>query len=60
MMSKADDSKISNNPGDEADPGTPGSGEAPCPKCAGSGKKGDQECPNCGGSGLITEGVGGA
>lgn len=59
-MSRADDTRISTNPGDEAAPGTPGSGEAPCPKCAGSGRQGDKECPNCGGSGIITEGVGGA
>jgi len=59
-MSRADDSKMSVNPGDEAEPGTPGSGDAPCPKCAGSGKLEGKECPNCGGTGIITEGVGGA
>ncbi|HRK95170.1 MAG TPA: hypothetical protein PK694_02520 [Rhodospirillales bacterium] len=51
---------MSVNPGDEAEPGTPGSGDAPCPKCAGSGKLEGKECPNCGGTGIITEGVGGA
>lgn len=59
-MSKGDDSKISTNSGDEAEPGTPGSGEVQCPKCAGSGKKLEEDCPNCGGTGLITEGIGGA
>ena len=47
------------NPGDEAAPGTPGSGEDVCPACHGSGKQGDQACPNCGGSGTIQEGIGG-
>ncbi|MDX1654059.1 MAG: hypothetical protein R3310_02480 [Candidatus Competibacteraceae bacterium] len=48
------------NPGDDAPPGTPGTGEDICPQCQGSGKKGDQDCPNCGGTGRIIEGVGGA
>jgi len=48
------------NPGDEAAPGTPGSGEDICPVCSGSGKTPDgKDCPNCGGSGRITEGIGG-
>ena len=48
------------NPGDEAAPGTPGSGEDVCPECKGSGKLTDgQPCPNCGGLGRITEGIGG-
>lgn len=48
------------NPGDEAAPGTPGSGEGICPLCSGCGKTPDgKPCPNCGGSGRIIEGIGG-
>ncbi len=47
------------NPGDEAPPGTPGSGEDVCPACHGSGKQDGKPCPNCGGSGTIQEGIGG-
>jgi DnaJ-class molecular chaperone len=47
-------------PGDEAEPGTPGTGEALCPVCAGKGKVDGRDCDNCGGTGKITEGVGGA
>ncbi|MDB5762903.1 MAG: hypothetical protein JWQ21_1898 [Herminiimonas sp.] len=48
------------NPGDEAAPGTPGTGEDICPVCHGSGKKEDgTSCTNCGGSGRITEVIGG-
>jgi len=46
-------------PGDEAPPGTPGTGEDICPKCHGSGKLGGKTCPNCAGTGRITEGIGG-
>lgn len=48
------------NPGDDAPPGTPGTGEDICPVCRGSGKTSTgAECPNCGGSGKIVEGIGG-
>ena len=47
------------NPGDEAAPGTPGTGENVCPECRGSGKLGASDCPNCGGTGKVVEGVGG-
>lgn len=48
------------NPGDEAAPGTTGSGEDVCPHCKGSGKmEGGKECAICGGSGIIIEGIGG-
>lgn len=47
-------------PGDEAAPGTPGTGEDICPACGGSGKKADgSECPTCEGTGKIVEGIGG-
>ena len=46
-------------PGDEADAGTPGTGEAVCPDCNGSGLIGDDPCPTCEGSGVVIEGIGG-
>ena len=48
------------SPGDEAAPGTVGSGDDVCPACAGSGKNaGGGACPNCRGTGIVTEGIGG-
>ena len=47
-------------PGDEAPPGTPGTGEDLCPKCGGTGRSNGEPCPNCAGTGKITEGIGGA
>lgn len=47
-------------PGDEAVPGTPGTGEEICPTCKGTGKLADgKECPTCEGTGRITQGIGG-
>jgi hypothetical protein len=46
-------------PGDEAPPGTPGTGENVCPECHGSGRIGRDPCPNCAGTGKIIEGIGG-
>lgn len=51
---------MASSPGDEAPPGTPGTGENLCPRCNGSGKVGGEDCPNCEGSGKIVEGIGGA
>lgn len=48
------------NPGDEAPPGTPGTGEDICPLCHGHGRIMHTRCPNCGGSGKIVRGIGGA
>ena len=48
------------NPGDEAAPGTPGTGENVCRQCGGSGRVGDAACPACGGAGKVIEGIGGA
>ena len=48
------------NPGDEAAPGTPGTGEDICPLCHGRGRIMHTRCPNCGGSGKIVRGIGGA
>jgi hypothetical protein len=47
-------------PGDEAQPGTPGTGEDVCPTCDGSGKADGGTCTNCNGSGTIVSGIGGA
>jgi hypothetical protein len=48
------------NPGDEAAPGTPGTGENVCRACGGSGRQAGRACPECGGSGKVVEGIGGA
>jgi DnaJ-class molecular chaperone len=48
------------NPGDEAPPGTAGSGENVCRACNGSGSIDGKRCPECGGTGKIVEGIGGA
>jgi hypothetical protein len=47
------------NPGDDAAPGTPGTGENVCPRCAGSGEVDGAICADCGGSGTVIEGIGG-
>ncbi|HKG74185.1 MAG TPA: hypothetical protein VKA79_08095 [Aestuariivirgaceae bacterium] len=64
-MIKSSDDKLSDeqgkvNPGDEARPGTPGTGENICPSCKGSGRLGSAPCSHCGGTGVVTEGIGGA
>jgi DnaJ-class molecular chaperone len=48
------------NPGDEAPPGTPGTGENLCRDCNGTGELEGKSCPNCGGTGKVIEGIGGA
>ena len=48
------------NPGDDAPAGTPGTGEAVCRRCGGSGRlPGGQPCADCGGTGRVTQGIGG-
>ena len=47
------------NPGDDAAPGTPGTGENICPRCAGSGEADGGACPESGGTGKVIEGIGG-
>ena len=47
------------NPGDEAAPGTPGTGENVCRECKGSGQLEAKPCPVCGGTGKVVEGVSG-
>ncbi|WP_199173291.1 hypothetical protein [Pollutimonas subterranea] len=48
------------NPGDDAAPGTAGTGEVPCPDCNGTGDLNGVSCKNCGGTGKVIKGVGGA
>jgi hypothetical protein len=47
------------NPGDEAPPGTPGTGEDICPDCGGNGRKDNKKCPTCGGTGRVVKGISG-
>jgi hypothetical protein len=57
---RRDDMTEAINPGDDAAPGTPGTGEDVCPRCGGTGTIEDGECVNCGGTGKVIEGIGGA
>ncbi len=47
-------------PGDEAAPGTPGTGENICRDCSGSGELTGSPCPTCDGTGKVIQGIGGA
>lgn len=47
-------------PGDEAEPGTPGTGEDICRECEGTGQREGKACPECGGTGYVIRGIGGA
>ena len=47
------------NPGDDARPGTPGTGENVCPDCKGSGRLANVPCKTCGGTGKVIEGISG-
>lgn len=47
-------------PGDHVWRGTPGSGEALCPDCGGSGKLDNHPCETCEGTGIVIEPIGGA
>lgn len=47
------------NPGDEAAPGTPGTGENLCRECDGTGQRDGTPCPACGGTGKVIEGLAG-
>ncbi|PXW57755.1 hypothetical protein [Methylobacterium sp. B4] len=46
-------------PGDDAPPGTPGTGENLCPRCSGSGQFEAKTCPDCNGTGKVVTGIGG-
>jgi DnaJ-class molecular chaperone len=48
------------NPGDQAAPGTPSTGENVCPNCDGSGLVDGRKCENCSGTGRIIQVIGGA
>ena len=59
-MNEHDINDLGLTPGDEARPGTPGTGENLCPECAGRGVLADGGmCPSCGGTGTVIEGIGG-
>lgn len=57
-MPEPDSTKL--NPGDDAAPDTPGTGEDSCPVCGGTGRVTDAPCANCGGSGRVVKAIGGA
>ncbi|MCG6540417.1 hypothetical protein MCB86_10070 [Pseudomonas sp. KSR10] len=59
-MDDEENGAVPTNPGDQAAPGTPGTGENICPACNGSGRDEPGECQNCGGTGKVIEGIGGA
>jgi len=46
-------------PGDDAPPGTPGTGENACPECGGSGRIEGRPCDNCAGTGVVIQGISG-
>ena len=59
MSKDREDKTGERKPGDQAAPGTPGTGEALCPKCSGSGRIDGRPCETCRGTGKIIQGVGG-
>ena len=46
-------------PGDDAEAGTPSTGEDVCPRCNGEGVLGEEICPQCLGTGTVVRGIGG-
>ena len=44
-------------PGDEAPPGTPGTGEDVCPACGGKGRVDGRECDSCLGKGRVIKAI---
>jgi hypothetical protein len=44
-------------PGDEAPPGTPGTGEDVCPDCGGSGRLDTRPCETCLGRGRVVKAI---
>jgi len=55
----SDETRTPTAPGDDAAPGTEGTGEVPCPECHGSGRIAERECPNCAGTGKVVRAIGG-
>ncbi|WP_426958831.1 hypothetical protein [Muricoccus radiodurans] len=47
------------SPGDDAPPGTPGTGEDICPECQGKGTLMGKACQACNGTGVVIKGIGG-
>lgn len=47
------------HPGDQAAPGTPGTGENLCPACGGDGQIDGKPCATCEGTGTVITGIGG-
>ena len=47
------------NPGDDAPPGTPGTGENLCRHCNGKGEHDGKPCEVCNGTGKVIEGLAG-
>ena len=58
-MTPDNDDTRPEQPGDDAPPGTPGTGEDVCRNCKGRGTVEGEECPECGGTGYVIEGIGG-
>ncbi len=59
-MNTTSTSGTDSSPGDEAAPGTPGSGEDVCQRCHGRGTLEDgQSRPLCDGTGMVIAGIGG-
>ena len=54
-----DDNTADMKPGDEAAPGTAGTGDDLCPVCHGTGKRDGCKCADCDGTGVITRAIGG-
>ena len=46
-------------PGDDAPPGSKGTGENLCPECQGTGLVSNVPCQNCNGTGIVIEGIAG-
>jgi hypothetical protein len=60
-MTDEDSGRADVRPGDQAFPGTPGTGENICPACGGTGRlDGGQECSTFRGTGKVIEALGGA
>jgi hypothetical protein len=59
LMTEEPKRRPETNPGDEAPPGTAGTGENVCRACKGTGTIDGKPCAECGGSGIIIAGIAG-